>query len=198
MSSYWRNLAWPLIALLALGACAQYSLISVERIEIAGAYSVSPSIKWNSKRGRDYELWTVDGPKLQDLTFYGGFEDDDILFAPTAKQDEKKIHGYKENFSLLDVEEWIEASYAQAEFGNMVTTDFRPFKFGSKKGFRFEFTFVAEDGLRNKGFVVGAKIDAELHLIVFTAPELYYFEKFAPEAERIIRSIRIAGDGKAA
>jgi len=35
-------------------------------------------------------------------------------------------------------------------------------------------------------------------LIVFTAPELYYFEKFAPEAERIIRSIRIAGDGKAA
>ena len=85
MSSYWRNLAWPLIALLALGACAQYSLISVERIEIAGAYSVSPSIKWNSKRGRDYELWTVDGPKLQDLTIYGGFEDDDILFSTMAK-----------------------------------------------------------------------------------------------------------------
>ena len=135
---------------------------------------------------------------MQDLTFYGPFEDDDILFAPTAKQDEKKIPGYKENFSLLDIKEWIEASYAQAKFGNLVTRDFRPFKFGSKKGIRFEFTFVSEDGLRNKGIVVGAKIDAELHLIIFTAPALYYFEKFAPEAERIIRSIRIAGDDKAA
>jgi hypothetical protein len=197
--SPWQALA--LVALLVLGACSRYGLISTERVEIIGAYSVEPGIEWNYLIGQDIELWTVDGLHLQNLFFVSGIEDGDTLLAAKPEFDffnESKIPEYKEDFSLLDIREWIEASYAQANAARMETHDFRPAGFGSKKGFRFEFSFANEDGLSQKGFVVGATIDAELHLIIFTAAALHYYDKFAPEAERIIRSIRIDGDDKAA
>jgi hypothetical protein len=195
---------WPalvLVALLGVGACSRFGLVSTERVEIAGAYSVQPGIEWNYLIGRDIELWTVDGMKLQNLFFVSGIEDGDTLLVDKPELDfvnESKIPEYKEGFSLLDIREWIEASYAQAEVARMETHDFRPVGFGSKKGFRFEFSFTNEDGLSQKGFVVGATIDEELHLIIFTAAALQFYDKFAPEAERIIRSIRIEGDDKAA
>lgn len=195
----WRALV--LVALFALGACSRYGLVSVERIEIGGAYSVQPGIKWNYLLGQDIELWTVDGLSLQNLFFVSGIEDGDTLLVGKPEFDlfnESKIPEYKEGFTLLDIREWIEASYAQADVARMETHDFRPVPFGSKKGFRFEFSFANEDGLSQKGFVVGATIDEELHLIIFTAAALHFYDKFAPEAERIIRSIRIAGDDKAA
>ena len=195
---------WPalaLVALLALGACSRYGLIAVERIEIASTYSVEPGIKWNYLLGQDIELWTVDGLSLQNMFFVSGIEDGDTLLVGKPEFDffnESKIPEYREGFSLLDIREWIEASYAQAEVARMETHDFRPVRFGSKKGVRFEFSFTNEDGLSQKGFVVGAAIDEELHLIIFTAAALHFYDKFAPEAERIIRSIRIEGDDKPA
>jgi hypothetical protein len=195
---------WPalaLAALLILGACSRYGLVSTERVEIGGAYSVRPGIEWNYLIGQNFELWTVDGLNLQNLYFFNGIEDGDTLLVGKPEFDffnESKIPEFQEGFSLLDIREWIEASYAQAKVARMETHDFRPAGFGSKKGFRFEFSFANEDGLSQKGFVVGATIDEELHLIIFTAAALHFYDKFAPEAERIIRSIRIEGDDKAA
>ena len=76
------------------------------------------------------------------------------------------------------------------------TGDFRPFRFGSKKPIRFKFTCASAGGLRKIGFAVSATIEDELHLIMFAVAALYFFDKSAPEAKRIIRSICIEGNEK--
>jgi hypothetical protein len=71
------------------------------------------------------------------------------------------------------------------------TFHLRPFKFGSQPGFRFELTFLSEEGLEYDGFVVGAIKDEKLYLICYAGTREYYYPKYKDAAEQIIASIQM-------
>ena len=71
------------------------------------------------------------------------------------------------------------------------TFHLRPFKFGSHPGFRFELSFLLEEGLEYEGFVVGAIKADKLCLICYSGTREYYYPKYKETAEQIIASIHM-------
>ena len=69
------------------------------------------------------------------------------------------------------------------------TIHLRPFKFGNHPGFRFELSFLSQEGLEYEGFVVGTIKDDKLYLICYTGTRQYYYPKYKESVEQIIASI---------
>ncbi len=182
------RLAVLVAAAVLIAACAQYSLVKPQTVSIGGAYTVEPQISWNKATKGKAEIWTVDGPLLQELRFIKGLEDGDKLFRLEGK---KKMPTFDSDMTPLEIKELFEGSLARAEVGQVQTMNLRPVKFGTAGGFRFEFTYVTKDGLEIEGFVVGTVKDKKLYLIMYTGTRLYYYRKHKDDAERLVKSIRM-------
>jgi hypothetical protein len=169
-------------------ACAQYSLIKPEKVLIGDAYSVDAQIAWNKKTEGKAEIWTIDGPLLQELRFIKGIEDGDALFESRAS---KKLPPFKSKMTAIEIKELFEASLVQADLAQLKTLNLRPNDFGKVAGFRFEFTYTRKNGLEKQGFAIGAVIDEKLHMIIYSGTRLHYYPKHKDDVERLVRSIRM-------
>ena len=169
-------------------ACVQYSLVKPEKIAIGDVYTVNSQIAWNKMTEGKTEIWTVDGPLLQELRFIKAIEDGDALFKGGAG---KKLPPFKSKMTAIEIKELFETSLAQFGVARMRTLNLRPESFGKVAGFRFEFTYVLKNGLEKQGFALGAVIDEKLHMIIYTGTRLHYYPKHKDDVERLVRSIRI-------
>ncbi|NQV85244.1 MAG: hypothetical protein HQ494_15640 [Rhodospirillales bacterium] len=149
---------------------------------------MNSEILWSKIKEGHTEIWTVDGPALQKITFINGLDDGDTLF---TVQTQGKPPKYKKNMSFLEIIEFIETSATASGVVGMNSRNFRPYKFGTLDGFRTEFSFTLEDGLLREGFGVGAKKDEKLYLIFYSGAKLHYFPKHKDDVETILRSIKI-------
>ncbi|MEK9645883.1 MAG: hypothetical protein VW547_10105 [Alphaproteobacteria bacterium] len=77
-------------------------------------------------------------------------------------------------------------------FVNMTQKSIKPAKFDNHDGFRLDFTFATQDGLNMSGIVRGAVVNEKLHLGVFSAPTLYFFQREQIRVEAILGSISFA------
>ncbi len=178
-----------LIAAAALiAACAQYTLVKPERVSIGGAYTVESQIFWSKVTKGKTEIWTVDGPLLQELRFVKGLEEGGKLF---RGKDRDKMPPFNSKMTAIEIKEFFEASLAFVNVPQVKTANLRPENFGNVPGFRFEFTFATQDGLEKQGFVVGAVKDEKLYLIVYNGARLHYYGKHKEDVERLIHSIRL-------
>ncbi len=176
------------VAAVLIAACTQYTLVKSEQVSIGGAYTVEPQIIWSKFTEGKAEIWTVDGPLLQELRFIKGLEDGDKLFRLEGKKKLPTFHG---DMTALEIKELFEGSLARAEVGQVKTMNLRPEKFGTARGFRFEFAYLTKDGLQKDGFVVGTVKDKKLYLIMYTGTRLYYYRKHKEDVERLVKSIRM-------
>ena len=70
-----------LAAVLLLGGCASSRTIAPgETRGLFGDYEVRATAAWTRARFRNLEMWTVDGPQLQQLRFYRAMDTDDTLY----------------------------------------------------------------------------------------------------------------------
>ncbi len=182
-----RPASFFILALL-VAACARYSLVKPVKVLIGDVYSVDAQIAWNKKTEGKAEIWTVDGPLLQELRFIKGIEDGDALFRGGFG---KKFPPFKSKMTAIEIKELFEASLAQIGLARLKTLNLRPNDFGKVAGFRFEFTYVLKNGLEKQGFALGAVIDEKLHMIIYSGTRLHYYPKHKDEVERLIRSIRM-------
>lgn len=172
-----------------LAACTQYTLVPAQpRVTVADTYSVEPQVAWSKATEGKHELWTVDGPLLDQVRFIKALEDGDTLTPPEG---EKKLPPFDHKMTALEIKDFVVTSIAAADNLHLTSEDLRPFKFGTADGFRFEFTTTRKDGLDMAGFVVGAVIKERLHLIIYYGTRLYYFDKHKDEVERLVQSIRL-------
>lgn len=186
-----RLALFTVAALLALlvAACAQYTLVPPQpRVTVAGVYSVDPQIAWSKAEDAKHELWTVDGPLLQQVRFIKGLKDGDTL---TPAEGDKKLPPFDHKMTALEIKDFVVTSIAVADDLHLASENLRPYKFGSAEGFRFEFTTTRKDGLDMAGFVVGAVIKERLQLIIYYGTRLYYFDKHKDDVERLVRSIQV-------
>jgi hypothetical protein len=174
----------------ALAACAPYSLVkSGKDVQVGPVFTVDTPINWSKSENGKVETWTIDGPQLQRLVFFKGVHDGYPLFPVYGSSGEKEMPVFNSFMNPLEIKEFIEASLTRSGAHQMVTKDLRPVKMDSLDGFRFEFSYFVESGLKYDGFVVGAKRQDRLLAIMYVGTALHHYGKHLDDAEKVVASV---------
>ncbi|MEG3124749.1 hypothetical protein [Sphingomonas sp. GB1N7] len=157
--------------------------------------TITPDREWNkmgARPGRSSETWTIDGDGLNDVTFYGGIENDKTLFREVNKR-AKPLPRFASNMLLTDIPALFENSYSIALDTQLMKIDsVQPTMFLGAKGIKFSFTFSRlNEEVRRKGEASAAIIDGKLYMITFEAPDVYYFERDVPAYRAVVASATI-------
>jgi len=181
------------LAALALSAvlagCSNYALLQPARIQLSAVHSVDSAITWNRSNRGTSEVWTVDGPLLQSIRFVNGLRDGETLFSAAEVKNTGALPRFGKDMDPFEVVEFLRSTLALSGVINVRADGLRPAPFGDLDGFRFEFALVPENGLRLRGFAVGAVHEERLYMIVFTAAALHYYDAYKDVAERIVASV---------
>ena len=150
------------------------------QVQVAGAaFGVTPGRTWNklgARPGRGAEVWTLDGPDLNEITFYGAIETDRPIFREVSRR-ERPLPRFSSTMLLTDVPTLLENSYRVGRAVTVFTTDrMEPTRFGGRDGVRFEYSFTAGDEVRRRGEGYGAIVGGKLYLITYEAPAIHYFD----------------------
>ena len=174
-----------LLCVVALQGCQSYSLIETGTHDM-GAYSIDTPIDWNRSPG-DVESWTVDGLALQALVFVSGIDDGERLFA-AIPEDQGRV--YRQDMRSSDLAELFVESFSLVSGAVAIEIEsLRPAVFGPWEGFRFGMQYVSASGLEERAVVMGAIVDAQLHIILYRGVRHYYFEKYLPQVEQLLASV---------
>ena len=182
----------PLLMVLALcvmPACAAITLVEAEQREITDGFTLHPQIEWSRWELEHIALWTVHGPQVESLRIARGLEDGDPLLKSLSRDVE--MPSFRSDMSATEVAELVDDTLQRAGAANVEVSGLEPSLFGGHDGFRFGITMTAESGLRYAGLAVGTVYDGRLYMLVFTAPELHYFNAYADTINAMIESARI-------
>lgn len=161
------------------------------------ALTITPNREWNkmgARPGRNSETWTLDGDGLNDVTFYGGIDDDRTLFREINKH-AKPLPRFAATMLLSDIPALLENSYRIAlETPLMAIDTVAPCTFVGAKGVNFTYTFTRPDEeVRRKGEGFAAIVGGKLYLVTFEAPDIYYYDRDRAAFRAIVASARIGG-----
>ena len=150
------------------------------QVQVAGsAFGVTPARTWNklgARPGRGAEVWTLDGPDLNEITFYGAIETDRPIFREVSRR-ERPLPRFSSTMLLTDIPTLLENSYRVGRNVTIFTTDrMEPTRFGGRDGVRFEYSFTTDDEVRRRGEGYGAIVGGRLYLITYEAPVIHYFD----------------------
>lgn len=144
---------------LVLTACAPHALVTAERQTVGGILSVEPGLAWNrvatpAFEGR-IEVWTLDGPVLNFLTFFTGTADGEPLFTRRGPAGERPPV-FRASMNDLQIEELFRDTLAR-NLGSPIaeTRGLRGVTVGGQPAFRFETRAVGRDEVDRNGGVVG-------------------------------------------
>jgi hypothetical protein len=162
-----------------LSACAGINAVSTGKPFDAGdGITVQPQTAWAAQG----QVWTVDGFALNQLRFTTGIQSGKALFGSDGA---KGVGTYSSDMLPNDVMDMVASTM------KVGTAALRPAPFGPVMGFRFDISYL-NDGLRMKGTALFAQRQGKLDLILFIAPEEYYFDHTLPAVEQVFGSIRVA------
>lgn len=156
---------------------------------------VTPTIDWNrmgGRIGRNAESWSLDGLKLNDVTFFAAVANDTTLFRDTKKKTEP-LPRFSATMLAPDIAQLFESSYRVAMGTSLMSIDtIEPATFAGKPGFRFGYSFVVQgEEVRRKGEANGAVVDGKLYLVSYEAPVIHYFDRDREAYRALIASARI-------
>lgn len=158
--------------------------------------TVTPDREWNkmgARPGRNSETWTIDGDGLNDVTFYGGIENDHTLFREVDKHGKPLPH-FKSTMLLTDLPTLFENSRSIALNTQLMKIEtVEPTLFLGHKGVRFSFTFSQmNEEVRRRGEASAAIVGGKLYMITFEAPDVYYHQRDLPAYRAIIANAALA------
>jgi hypothetical protein len=182
------KLSRALVNLAAVFALVSGSALAAHKLRETGKpvtvaksdLEVTPSIDWNRLSGRigkRTERWTLDGPQLNEVTFFGGVRDGEPLVKERSKKRDP-LPKFTSSTLLVEVPELLEGTYrTHKKFARYETKKVEPTTFLGNEAVYFEFEFADDDGLTRKGEATATIIEGELYMVVFEAPRLHYFGK---------------------
>lgn len=182
-------------ALTSAPALAKWSTVPPSApVAVAGSkLSVQPAVGWNrwsKKPVKQSELWSFDGPLLNQLQFFGGLPSGQ----PLARERNKKrepLPKFAPSMKATDIAEVFEQTIRVTQGTPDFTIErIEPAPFAGEKGFRFAYHFTAGELVR-KGEARGAIIGGKLFMIVYSAPALHYFDAHLAEAQALMDSARL-------
>jgi hypothetical protein len=183
-----------------LAACTNATLVSGNApTTIGNAITVIPAIGWSRFGEGTSEVWTVDGPLLEQLRFMAGLADGDTAIIPspdknptfaTSGLDTDKAPRFRKGMILPEVKEFFEGVLAFADAQRPKVENIRPEPFAGQPGFAFDFSFTSKNGLDFKGFGRGTIKNDKLYLVTYHGTRLRYFDMYRKDAETVIGSAR--------
>ncbi len=156
---------------------------------------VSPDRDWNkldARPGRNSETWTLDGELLNDVSFYGGTENNRTLFREVDRRN-RPLPRFTSTMLPTDIPTLLENSYRIARDVSIFTLDSQePIRFAGNPGIRFTYSFIGRDNLHRSGEAHAAIIDGRLYMATFEAPSIHYFANGIAAFRHIAASAHIA------
>jgi hypothetical protein len=177
-------------------AVAGNSLIEANgQVRVANsALTVTPTRAWNKlgvRPGPSTETWTLDGEALNDLTFYGGIEDNKPIFREADRRNHP-LPKFSSTMLLADIPTLLESSYRAGRSVAVFQVErVEPEQFAGRSGVHFGYSFTAPDGVHRRGEAHGAIIDGHLYLITFEAPVIHYFDTSIEAFRQVVGSATI-------
>lgn len=183
-------------AMSAAPALAGWKLIE-KGAEVTVAKSklmVKPGERWSRLSARPIkkgEIWTLDGPALNEVYFVAGLVPLDTLYRDVRKKD-NPLPKMRADLLTTEIPEFFESSTRIALATSMFQiTGTEPAKLSGHDGVKFTYEYsVAGSSLPRKGVALGVIVANQLYLISYTAPSLYYFDRDRPKIEAIFASAR--------
>ncbi|RMF11534.1 MAG: hypothetical protein D6757_10965 [Alphaproteobacteria bacterium] len=180
-----------------LTACSSIALVPAGEHRLAGGLTVHSAIAWNRPPSRllkegSGEVWTGDGLMVDALILISGVENGRPIFhAPSRQVKERKVPVFRSGMLPGELAELIQATFANRLGVTLFEIErLAPYRFAGASGFEMEFQMTMADDVLRRGLAAGAVIDGRLYLVIFEAPDLYYFARYRTEVERLIASAR--------
>lgn len=166
---------------IATAAHAHKLRLKGEAVTVADStLAVTPSRDWNrlsGKIGKNTETWTLDGPQLNDVTFFAGIEAGRPLVKEQHKK-EKPLPKFTKGMLLIELPELLEGTYrAYKDIGAFQLLATEPTRFLGHEAVFFTYEFTDTDALTRKGEARAAIINGKLYMMTFDAPRLHYHER---------------------
>jgi hypothetical protein len=89
-----------------------------------------------------------------------------------------------------DVMDLLVGTLSKAGEQGVHASHLSPAKFGAVNGFKFALAYVTKDGLDMQGEALIAQRGGKLDVLVFVAPQEYYFARRLPDAEQLFATVR--------
>lgn len=188
------------LVLLGLGAavltgCGDPLLVKPdEHDRIGEAYRVDPQIEWSRQQDHKLQIWTVDGPLLEQLRLYAGIANGDSLLPTPGRSISRQEWGqrpkYHKGMRAHDVMELVATTLAQSGAVDVGAGRLRPAEFGGRSGFRFDLRFASDLGVTYRGLAAGMITqDGRLHLILYMGAQPHYFDAYEAIIQGILNSV---------
>ena len=182
--------AFSLVALLA--GCGKFDLVPAGNVSVEGGISVNSDIAWSRLKAGKYEIWTLDGTRLQQMYFAGGLEEGRPIFHGLPSGSDEKTPRYFKNMNPIELKELFEASLVRTKAEKVKVTSFKPATFGAVPGYDLKFSYSLKEGLEMLGIGVLAIKDEEFYMALYVGSKLYHFDRNVANARKILRSISFA------
>ena len=190
----------PIVLAVAPVQAGNTLIAAGQRVAVAGsALTVQPDAEWNrlgARPGRDAERWTLDGDRLNALTFYGGIDDDRTLFREVDHKN-YPLPRFAATMLVTDIPTLLENSYRVAlDIATMTIEHVEPVRFAGSAGVHFTYALMRQsESVHRRGEAFGAIIRGRLFLITYEAPAIHYFERSVAAARQVAASARLATAG---
>jgi hypothetical protein len=178
-------------AFLAAG-CATYTAIDPGKaVAVGDNVTVTPQTAWASINNPAVsgKVWTADGVALDSVMFFTGVEPGTPLIKVSGVSKDE-VRSYQSGMVPDDVMELLASNVSKLGYQQITTSNLRPASFGAAQGFRFDLAFTAGDGLEMKGMSIFAQRGGKLDLILFAAPNEYYFGRYSGTIENMFSTIQ--------
>ncbi|MCK0099772.1 hypothetical protein MWU38_10285 [Qipengyuania sp. S6317L1] len=156
--------------------------------------TVTPTRDWNrlnGRRGKRTERWTLDGPQLNDVTFFGGVEGGTSLFKGRGQQKDA-LPKFERSMLLIDIPTLLDSTYRVTRgMRSFDILDIEPQPFLGAEGVGFSYQMIASNGATLRGEARAVILDGELFMITYEAPRLFYFETYLSDFQKLLDSARI-------
>lgn len=178
------------------GAASAHKLIVAnEAVEVAKSdLSVTPAVNWNrisTRPGESAERWTMDGELLNDVLFFAAIRDGDTLLKEVDKR-ESPLPKFSSEMLLIDLPQLVESSFRIVKgYSTFQIGKVEPAKFLGQDGVRFEFSTLGSDDIVRRGRAVAVIIKGQLYMMMFEAPEVYFFGRYEAQFEQLVSSARL-------
>ncbi len=185
---------------LLLAGCGPAPLVKANEPVKVKSLSFTSPIVWNQFGDARQRGLTLDGFYLNQIMIFADVKSGEHIFLERKGWSERRGEGalFQKGMDAIEFQEMV-VDLLKSRATNVTASNMRPANFGSKKGFRFDLSYLTgangstirgKSGLRYRGAVFGELQDDNLSYFLYAAPEEFYFERDLEAVEKIFASVQ--------
>jgi len=189
-----RGANW--LALLAIAAllagCADERVVHPGVVSTHGGIVIDTPIAWTRSVYPRYEIWTIDGIRLNRLYIVPSVKSGEHVFLE-RRVDAKHpdAPAFRTGMRAEEIRDIVLDALTETGAIGIQSKDLRPAHFGALDGLRFEFSASTAAGQLYRGMVLAAAHGDELSFLLWMAPAERYYGRDATSVAHILDSARI-------